>query len=94
MLIVIVTILQFSLYFILDRYKYYRIKWVVFILIVFCNLVFFPDIFIQKFREEEGGTIRCGLPVMAIHLAFWIFGNGASVFTHIVYRFIKIKNRE
>lgn len=94
MLIVVVTILQFSLYFVLDRFKYSRMKWAVFILIVFCNLILFPDIFIEKFREEEGGNIRCGLPVMAINFAFWIFGNGASIFTHIAYRFLKIKNRE
>lgn len=82
-----VSILQIAVYFLSDQYKLRFLKAVFFIMLLICNLFFFPKYFLSQLSNEGG--VNCGIPQMAIFMGFWFIGNGALLVVHFSYYLIK-----
>lgn len=82
LVIAVLTLVHILILFLIEKNKIkVRRMWV---LIAFLFLYFFilPKLFYPK-TQPDG--INCGMPIMAITLAFWLFGGLASLITHVVY---------
>jgi hypothetical protein len=60
--------------------------WVILLILLF-YLIIFPYIFFQLEFRNDGP--KCGLPVMGMIGAFWLFGGGTTIITHISYYLLK-----
>ncbi len=70
-------------YWIIDSYKIRFSKLWILLLMIIVWLFVLPQIaFNSEFGDEQ---VRCGLPVLAMYVAFWIFGGGLTLLTHICY---------
>lgn len=85
-LIIMMLVVQILGYLLLDKYGFKKWKYLVFGLILILHFFVFPDFFIPKYKE---GEFRCGMPIMAIYLAFWIIGGGLTIIFHFGYVLVK-----
>jgi hypothetical protein len=58
--------------------------------LILAHAFIFPPYFFPVI-EDDG--IRCGMPLLGVTLAFWIFGIPATILTHVTYLLIKIPKR-
>jgi len=61
----------------------FGLRWVRYITLVWVLIAYFfilPPYFDPEMDEEKA---KCGLPLFAITMGFWIFGTCAAIFTHI-----------
>ncbi|WP_264520650.1 hypothetical protein [Flavobacterium sp. N1994] len=82
--------LQICGYILLDTFNLPRWKYLLLAIGLFLDFFILPDYFMPVYRE---GQLRCGLPELGIHLAFWIFGCGSIICTHIVYVILSSLNK-
>lgn len=54
------------------------------------HLFFLPKLFYPKL---DPGGVKCGMPILGITLAFWIFGSLAASVTHIFGRLVIRKKK-
>jgi hypothetical protein len=78
-----ISILQFGLYLVLDRTKFKKFKLLILLVILVGHLVVFPPMF---YPQMKPGT--CGMPFVAVTLAFWVLGGLAAIATHTIYSII------
>jgi len=87
-LIVLVTIIQFIIYILLDLKKLEIVKPIIFLLVLFSYLFYFPNFY---FLEPDPNEINCGNALIGIYFFFWIFGGFSLIVFHISYYFFKKK---
>ena len=80
--IIIISLCQVSLYFALDKTEFNYGKVILFLLILLAYLFILPQVFSP---EYEPGGINCGMPILGIYIAFWIFGGGSAILIHLIY---------
>ena len=59
--------------------------------VIFLYLFVLPVIFTRTLPEVDG--IRCGLPVLALLVGFWIGGTLIAIITHVIYYFVNGKQK-
>ncbi len=85
--IIIVSLVQYVIYFINSRYTIKFPDSMLLFFIVIAHFFLFPKLFYPKLDPDE---INCGLPMLGVTLSFWVFGTLASCITHMLW---KLKNR-
>lgn len=83
---ILMIIIQVFAYIVLDKYNLSNWKYLILTVCLALDFFILPGYFMPEYKE---GEVRCGMPALAISLAFWIFGGGLVVGTHIVYVFVK-----
>ena len=90
-----VFILMFTLqvcgYILLDKNNLSKWKYLLLAIGLILDFFVLPDYFMPEYKE---GELRCGMPVLGLYLAFWIFGGGSIILTHIVYLIVKKISKE
>lgn len=86
-LIILMFIIQVCSYIILDKFNLNKWKYLLLVIGLILDFFVLPNYFIPEFKNRE---VRCGMPALGITLAFWIFGGGTIITTHIIYMFISI----
>jgi hypothetical protein len=81
-LIILLSICQIVLYRLLDKLGFKYGKSMLFLVILIGHFVVFPPYFYPKPNPDR---VACGLPVLGVMLAFWIFGAGVSTIIHVLY---------
>ena len=84
---IVMFIVQLFGYIILDKYNLSNWKYLLFGVCLILDFLILPDYFIPDFKS---GEVRCGMPALGIIMAFWIFGCGLVILTHIVYVIVKL----
>jgi hypothetical protein len=82
-----ILITQLMAYFIFDKNKITHGRSITFLLILCIYLFLLPYIFYPNIKVERGYV--CGLPIVAMFMAFWGFGCGLTLLTHLIYGFIR-----
>jgi hypothetical protein len=85
--IILATISQVLLYKAVDKWGAF-VQYLIFIAVLTCHLWIFPQYFMTQIPEINKG-VRCGIPLVYIFGAFWIFGVGAACLAHLSYYLIK-----
>lgn len=88
-IIAIFIIIQVAGYILLDKFNLRNWKYLIICLFLSMYIFVLPGFFIP---DNPANGIRCGMPALAITLAFWIFGCGSVLITHLAY--IVIRNFE
>lgn len=83
---ILMFIIQVIGYILLDKYNLSNWKYLLLATGLILDFFVLPDYFMPEYKE---GEFRCGMPALGITLAFWIFGGGLIVSTHIVYVFVR-----
>ena len=81
-----ISLLQLFLYYLNDKYKTKLSNFIILLIILIGYLFVFPQFFYPEPRKDG---INCGMPILAITLAFWIFGTFAGVTTHLIWKIKK-----
>ena len=87
--IIITSVIQVVLYWLLDRIERKYVRLIAFITILIGHFFIFPNCFYAWLIPDH---IDCGMPYVGITLVFWVFGGGLATITHILYHFISKKN--
>src|SRR5690349_10193669 len=87
LMILFVSFFQVVLYLLLDRTTVKKLKVFVLLLLLACHLFVFPKLFYPKLPP---GAV-CGMPIVGVILAFWIFGSLITTLTHVAYLFVTRK---
>ncbi len=85
----IVFVVQWSIYQFLDRNRFSFRKWMVLAVLLMGHLFIFPKLF---YLGYDSNNINCAMPILGIHLAFYIFGIPMTLLVHLIYYLI-IKKR-
>lgn len=78
-----ISVVQLAMYFLNDKYKTKLPNFVILLILLICYFLVFPGLF---YPEPSPDGINCGLPILGITLAFWIFGTIAGIGTHIIWK--------
>jgi len=89
---VIVTILiaQIICYLTLDKLNLSAWRYLILALIMLVYIFVLPAYFIPDNPKTEP---RCGMPELGITLAFWLFGGGTTLITHLTYSVMNKANK-
>jgi len=87
--IFLMCLLQWLSYWASDKFML-PLRTYILIALILSHVFIFPPFFFPTYDTDEP---QCGMPILGITLAFWVFGISATVFTHVLYWFIKIKKR-
>lgn len=68
-------------YFIIDMLLMRYGKRIVTMVVMLCNIFLFPQLF---YPDDTDGS-RCGMPILALNLVFWLFANLVVLLTLLVY---------
>ncbi|WP_298153858.1 hypothetical protein [Flavobacterium sp.] len=84
-----ITLLQLLGYCIVDSQRM-RIStlWVLLFVMLIYGIALPYTLYQIQFADEPEGP-RCGLPVLGMYGACWIFGGGSALFTHLCYRLVR-----
>lgn len=83
--ILLISLLQVLSYYIIDKKNSKYGKSIVFGIVFLSHLFLFPPLFYPK-MDPNGAN--CGMPILGITMAFWIFGGFGSIVIHFLYKFI------
>lgn len=86
--IILISIGQIKLYLISDRLKLKHASVFIFLPILIGHFFILPKYF---YPEPDPDGVNCGMPILGVTLAFWIFGGGIASGTHLIYYLIKKK---
>jgi hypothetical protein len=87
--IIAASILQLISYYLLDQYTIKVPSYVILILLLVGHLFLFPQFF---YPEPNPNGPGCGMPILGITLAFWLFGTVAAVLSHFFWiKVLKLK---
>ncbi|PCJ95363.1 MAG: hypothetical protein COA50_09155 [Flavobacteriaceae bacterium] len=89
--LIVISLLQFALYFLNNKYKNKVPDFVIFLLVLACYFFIFPRLF---YPEPRTDGINCGMPILGIILGFWIFGTIAGIATHLIWKLKKRKTQQ
>jgi hypothetical protein len=89
-LIAAVSILQGIAYWMAYKFNIRYASIVILFSVLALHLFFLPKLFYPKL---DPGGVKCGLPILGITLAFWIFGSLAASVTHIFGRLVIRKKK-
>jgi hypothetical protein len=78
----IILLTQIISYLTLEKFNLSASKYLVLGLIITNYIFVLPSYFIPDNPTNEP---RCGMPIFAINLAFWIFGCGSAIITHLTF---------
>lgn len=81
-----ISIIQLVLYVINNKYKTKFPNYIILLIILGCNFFVFPSLF---YPEPRTDGINCGMPILAIAIAFWVFGTIAGIVTHFIGKLIR-----
>lgn len=84
--VILISILQILIYVFLSWKKIKFPLFIVLLLILIGNTLFFPSYFFPEYEEHE---TKCGLPTMAIYFFFFFIANGAALLLHILWKIIQ-----
>jgi|GEM_PF-1469897 len=65
------------------------LKWAILLLILVCHLFVFPKFFYPSYDADQ---VNCGMPIIAAHILFIIFGIPLTMLTHLFYYLTYGKN--
>ncbi len=83
-----ISLIQFALYYFNRKYKT-KLHSIIILFGILANYYFIlPELF---YPEPKIIRINCGLPILGVNLAFWIFGTIAALGIHIVWVLWKLK---
>ncbi|WP_018343615.1 hypothetical protein [Cytophaga aurantiaca] len=80
--IIAASMLQVISYYILDRYTIKIPSYIILIILLVGHLFIFPKFF---YPEPNPNGADCGMPILGITLAFWLFGTIAAVLSHFLW---------
>jgi len=83
-LIVLISIFQVCLYLASEKTGFRYGKAITLLVVLTGYFFVFPRFF---YPEPKPNGMNCGLPLVAVTLAFWVFGGGAAIFVHTLYRY-------
>jgi hypothetical protein len=86
--VIAVSVLQVVAYYIIDKKNIKFGRLIVLGIILIGNVFVFPPFF---YPQMDPNGVNCGMPILGITLAFWIFGGLGSIVIHFVYRFFNPK---
>ena len=86
--ILAVCALQYGLYLLNERSRPKIPSVLITILFLPLHFFVFPHVFFPPARPDG---INCGMPQLGVMLAFWVFGTGGVLITHLIWFF---KNRK
>ncbi len=86
--LVLVLAVQWGIYLFLDRIQFPFRKWVVLIALLIGHLFIFPRLF---YLDYDSNGMNCGMPILGIHLIFYIFGIPMTLLVHLIYYLIAKK---
>ena len=90
-LIFSISTLQFLLYYLNYRkIKKEFLSTIILFGILACYYFILPKMF---YPEPRTDGINCGLPILGLTFAFWIFGSIAALITHIIWVIWKFKTK-
>lgn len=92
LIFLVVGIIQLTAYKLVDQKKVMDGRLLVLIGIMLCYIFLFPFLFTRQPTTTADG-VQCGMPVLALILAFWIFGCGLALITHAMYYFLHKKEK-
>jgi len=93
LIIILITLFQVGLYIALDKTSFRKLKGLVLMVILAGHFFVFPEMFYDMFYlSSTPDELLCGMPIMGIIFAFWIFGGFITVATHVTY-LIVTRNR-
>lgn len=81
-------VFQLVAYLLLDKYGYKKWKIAAFLVVLVLNFYVLPTLVIDSITPDRP---TCGMPALAILMAFWLLGGLLVISTHIIYYFIKHK---
>lgn len=87
----VVILIQIAAYKLIDIKRIIDGRIFILILILLMYIIVFPMLFKPTAPEVEGS--RCGLPVIAFMMRFWIFGTLITLLTHIIYFVVNGKEK-
>ena len=87
---ILMFVIQVCCYIALDKYHLSKWKYLVLLLGLVLDFIILPEYFMPQYKE---GELRCGLPSMGVLLAFWVFGGGSIILTHIIYIIVQKNNK-
>ncbi len=82
------SLLQLALYFLSYRMKWKFPDFLILVIFLVLYYVALPQFF---YPEPRPSGVNCGMPVLAITMAFWIIGTIAAVLTHFLWKLILLK---
>jgi hypothetical protein len=80
-----VSILQYIAYLMAYKLNIRYASIVILFSVLALHLYFLPKLFYPKL---DPGGVKCGMPILGITLAFWIFGSLAASLAHIFGRLV------
>lgn len=80
--ILVISLLQLILYYVFATYKISIPAYAILLLMLAGHYMLFPEFF-YPIPDPDG--INCGMPILGINLAFWIFGTIAALSTHLIW---------
>jgi hypothetical protein len=86
--ILVISLVQIGLYYLSRTSKLRWLRPVILLAVLSCHVFVFPRLFYPA--PSIDGT-NCGMPVLGITLAFWIFGTVAAITTHFTWSLIRKK---
>lgn len=84
--IIAISIFQVGIYLLLDLRHQGNLKIFVLLLVLLSYFFFLPPLFYPQINPNG---VNCGMPILGITLAFWIFGSLISTVSHLAYLFFK-----
>ncbi|PSR56161.1 hypothetical protein AHMF7605_22975 [Adhaeribacter arboris] len=84
--IILISVSQLLLYLIIDKLNFRYGKVLILTLILVGHFFIFPKYF---YPEPNSDGVNCGMPVLGITFAFWVFGSAITLLVHSIYSFIK-----
>ena len=84
--IFIISLVQYGFYCITFFYKLKIPSFVILTILTVGHLFIFPSFF---YPEMDSNEPHCGMPILGVTLAFWVFGLISAFITHLSWVFIK-----
>lgn len=81
-LIFLMAVLQLGLYYTMGRRNFPFDRTFVFLSILAGHVFIFPRFFYQN--PATNCEVHCGLPILGITFAFWIFGGMTTIIIHLI----------
>ncbi|WP_422090476.1 hypothetical protein [Tenacibaculum ovolyticum] len=84
------SLIQFSLYYfkkkMIDLSSINKEIYIPDFLIFLLFIILYNFVFPRFFYPNQEDNIKCGMPILAIHLAFLFFGSISTIVTHILWK--------
>ena len=90
-LMILVSLCQIILYIITDRLKIKYLKIIILFSILFAYFFVLPKYF---YPEPSPDGVNCGMPILGVNIAFWVFGTFIAFLSHLVYYYVVKKKND